>query len=224
MEEFQVRTATETIPSRPKADMRPRRRTENRKNDDALFLEYRKHLWEAGKSASEHTDKAIMTLSAGALALSMTFLKDIVPLKDVIELPLIIAAWSAFGFSIACVLFSQYESRKAIDVQMQRLESQIARDYESASKPNPHTDRTNRLNVFAGALFFTGLILTILFTTFNVRRYSEMNSKIGTTNGNRGYAPAQLPSNPKPGAGYSPPSLPTPSTGQGPSTSPPPKK
>lgn len=210
--------------SRPKASMRPRRRNEIRNNDDALYLEYRKHLWEAGKAASEHTDKAILTLSAGALALSMTFLKDIVPLKDVIELPLIIAAWCAFGSSIACVLFSQYESRRAIDVQMQRLESQIARDFESANQPNPHTARTNRLNVFAGALFFTGLILTILFTTFNVRRYSEMNNKIGSTNGNRGYAPAQLPSNPKPGAGYSPASLPTPSTGQGPSTSPPPKK
>lgn len=204
--------------------MRSNRRTESRQNDNALYLEYRKHLWEAGKSASEHTDKTILTLSAGALALSMTFLKDIVPLKDVIELPLVIAAWGAFGSSIACVLFSQYESRRAIDVQMQRLESQIARDFESANQPNPHTARTNRLNMFAGALFFTGLILTILFTTFNVRRYSEMNNKIGSTNGNRGYAPAQLPSNPKPGAGYTPPSLPTPSTGQGPSTSPPPKK
>lgn len=210
--------------SHPKVSMRPRRRKENRNNDDALYLEYRKHLWEAGKSSSEHTDKTILTLSAGALALSMTFLKDIVPLKDVIELPLIITAWSAFGSSIACVLFSQYESRKAIDVQMQRLESRIAQDHESANSPNPHTERTNRLNLFAGALFFTGLILAIMFTTFNVKRYSEMNNKIGSTNGNRGYAPAQLPSNPKPGAGYSPPSLPTPSTVQGPSTSPPPKK
>lgn len=204
--------------------MRARHRAEKRETDDVLYLEYRKHLWEAGKSANEHTDKAILTLSAGALALSMTFLKDIVPLKDVIELPLIIAAWCTFGSSIACVLFSQYESRKAIDVQMQRLESRIALDYESANLPNPHTDRTNKLNMFAGALFFTGLILTILFTTFNVRRYSEMSNKIGSTNGNRGYAPAQLPSNPKPDAGYSPASLPSPSTGQGPSTSPPPKK
>ncbi|GAM08383.1 hypothetical protein OR1_00654 [Geobacter sp. OR-1] len=204
--------------------MRPRRRTENKVNNEAVNLEFRKHLWEAGKSANENTDKAILTLSAGALALSMTFLKDIVPLKDVIELPLIIAAWCAFGSSIACVLFSLYESRKAIDVQLQRLESQIAGDHESASLPNPHIERTNRLNLVAGALFFTGLILTILFTTFNVKRYSEMNNKIGSTNGNRGYAPAQLPSTPKPGAGYAPAQLPSPSAGQGPSTSPPPKK
>ena len=210
--------------SRPKVSMRPRRRNENKCNSDAVNLEFRKHLWEAGKSANENTDKAILTLSAGALALSMTFLKDIVPLKDVIELPLIIAAWFAFGSSIACVLFSLYESRRAIDVQLQRLDSQIARDYEKADLPNPHIKRTNRLNMFAGALFFTGLILTILFTSFNVKRYTEMNNKIGNTNGNRGYAPAQLPSNPKPDAGYSPPSLPKPSTGQGPSTSPPPKK
>ena len=54
---------------RPKASMRPRRRNEIRNNDDALYLEYRKHLWEAGKAASEHTDKAILTLSVGALAL-----------------------------------------------------------------------------------------------------------------------------------------------------------
>lgn len=204
--------------------MRSRHKVERKGNDDALFLEYRKHLWEAGKSASENTDKAILTLSAGALALSMTFLKDIVPLKDVIELHLIITAWVSFGCSIACVLFSQYESRRAIEVQQQRLESHIAKDYVSANLPNPHTEKTKKLNVFAGALFFTGLILTILFTSFNVKRYSEMNNKIGSTNGNRGYAPAQIPSSPKPDAGYTPPNLPTPSTGQRPSTTPPPKK
>lgn len=81
--------------------MRHRRRVERKNSDDALFLEYRKHLWEAGKSASENTDKAILTLSAGALALSMTFLKDIVPLKDVIDLPIIIIAWRSFGSSIS---------------------------------------------------------------------------------------------------------------------------
>ncbi len=204
--------------------MRSRRRVEKTNNDNALFLEYRKHLWEAGKSASDNTDKAILTLSAGALALSMTFLKDIVPLKDVIELHLIITAWVSFGSSISCVLFSQYESRRAIEVQQQRLESHIAKDYESANLPNPHTEKTKKLNIAAGALFVAGLILTILFTSLNVKRYTEMNNKIGNTNGNRGYAPAQIPSSPKPDAGYTPPKLPTPSTGQGPSTSPPPKK
>lgn len=115
MAESPDQTVMATTRSRLKASMRPRHRNEIRNNDDALYLEYRKHLWEAGKAASEHTDKAILTLSAGALALSMTFLKDIVPLKDVIELPLIITAWGAFGSSIACVLFSQYESRRSID-------------------------------------------------------------------------------------------------------------
>lgn len=204
--------------------MRHRRRVERKNNDDALFLEYRKHLWEAGKSASENTDKAILTLSAGALALSMTFLKDIVPLKDVIDLPIIIIAWCSFGSSIACVLISQYESRRAIDVQQQRLESHIAMDYENAGLPNQHAERTKYLNMVSGVLFVTGLVLTIVFTSFNVKRYMDMNNKIATSGGNRGYAPAQIPSNPKPDAGYTPPKLPTPSTGQGPSTSPPPPK
>lgn len=204
--------------------MRTRRRIEKPNSDSALYLEYRKHLWEAGKTASEHIDKAIMTLSAGALALSMTFLKDIVPLKDIIDLPLIIMAWCAFGSSIACVLLSQYESRKAIEVQLQRLESQIGQDHENADKPNQHSDWTNRLNLIAGTLFLTGLILIILFTTFNVRRYSKMTNRIVIPDGTRGYAPAQLPSIPKPDAGYTPPSIPKPSTGQRPSTSPPPKE
>ncbi len=204
--------------------MRTRRRIEKPNSDAALYLEYRKHLWDAGKSASEHTDKAIMSLSAGALALSMAFLKDIVPLKDAIDLPLIITGWCAFGSSIACVLLSQYESRKAIEVQLQRLESHITQDHENADKPNHHTDWTSRLNLIAGTLFLTGLILIILFTTFNVRRFSKMTNRIVTPDGTRGYAPAQLPSNPKPDAGYTPPSVPKPSTGQAPFTSPPPKK
>lgn len=204
--------------------MKVRRRVIKRHDDDALYLEFRKHLWEAGKSTNDNTDKAILTLSAGALALSMTFLKDIVPLKDVVNLPLIILAWCAFGISIVGVLISQSESRKAIDVQMQRLESLIARDLVSANLPNPHIVWTNRLNLIAGTLFVTGLAFTILFTTLNVKRYTNMNNKVVSGNENRGYAPTQLPSNPKPDAGYSPPKLPSPSTGQGPTTAPPPPK
>ena len=51
---------------------------------EKLHDEYRKKVWEDSKSGSENFDKYLITFSSGALALSLSFIKDIVPLRDAI--------------------------------------------------------------------------------------------------------------------------------------------
>ena len=56
-----------------------------------LHDEYRRKVWEDSNSGSENFDKYLLTFSSGALALSLTFLKDVVPLKDALWRPVLSA-------------------------------------------------------------------------------------------------------------------------------------
>ena len=58
-----------------------------------VFLEERKNLLATAKEATTQYVKAIMMLSAGALALSITFVKEMAPNPDPDTFPLIIAGW-----------------------------------------------------------------------------------------------------------------------------------
>ncbi len=78
--------------------------------DDAMF-EYRNHLVLAGQKAQEDYDKAVMTLSGGALGISFAFLKDIVGPGDLLNETLLFFAWISWGLSVTAVLFSYYFSQ-----------------------------------------------------------------------------------------------------------------
>ena len=54
---------------------------------EELFDEYKKRADEVIKSASEDFDRNLLTLSSGALGLSLAFIKDIVPLSKSVRLP-----------------------------------------------------------------------------------------------------------------------------------------
>ena len=65
---------------------------------------YREGLVETQRKLNESYDKLIITLSGGSLALSITFLKDIVG-SDKINCPLfLLIAWALFVLSLASIL------------------------------------------------------------------------------------------------------------------------
>ncbi len=66
--------------------------------------EYRKGIIDIKHKLSESYDKLIVTLSGGALALSITFLKDIVGAGKIVNPMLLLSAWGAFVLSLATVL------------------------------------------------------------------------------------------------------------------------
>ncbi|MGR6831371.1 hypothetical protein [Aliivibrio wodanis] len=80
--------------------------------------EYRNLLISTKHQLTDSYDKLVVTLSGGALALSITFLKDIVNLKDAEYIWMLITAWSGFIFSLAFIfggiLFGIHAYRKAL--------------------------------------------------------------------------------------------------------------
>lgn len=77
------------------------------------LIEDRKVLQQAYQKQSEAYDKAVLSLSGGALGLSMTFIRQIVhgPPNGILLLAL---AWSGFAVSILAIFVSMLTSQWAV--------------------------------------------------------------------------------------------------------------
>lgn len=162
-----------TEPTEPTQPTQPTRRAEE------LHDEYRKKVWEDSKSGSENFDKYLLAFSSGALGLSLTFIKDIVPLKDAIWIPSLIVSWGAF---ILCILVTLASFR----ISMRALEkmSPVLDDFYLNGKVdafNKHLDDpwTKAVDWCAWAgiiLFVLGLIFTMMFVSANVLEAKRMGN------------------------------------------------
>ena len=145
-----------------------------------LHDEYRKKVWEDSVSGSENFDKYLITFSTGALALSLSFIKDIVPLKDAIWIPLLIVSWVAFILAALVTLISFRFSLSALERMVP-----VLHDYYLNGKPeayDKHMDdlRTRAIDWCAWGgliLFVLGLICTMIFVSGNIVRANEMAKK-----------------------------------------------
>src|SRR6185295_17250792 len=80
---------------------------------EAQSLKYQ----DGAHAALEAFDKAILTLSAGALGLSLVFIKDVAPLPTAVGLWLLFWSWGFLGAAIFLTLFSFIASYQAFEHQ-----------------------------------------------------------------------------------------------------------
>jgi hypothetical protein len=118
------------------------------------------------KSADQH-DKSILTLTAGALGLSITFLDKIAakPLPD--TLFLVGISWSLFIFGIVCIVASFLTSQSACRRQRELLDE----EYSTGRVPdqiNRPADMTRNLNSASYLLFVAGVVSLALFSWRNL--------------------------------------------------------
>ena len=71
---------------------------------DEELKKYRHGLIDTQRKLNESYDKLLITLSGGALALSITFLKDVIGTKAIIYPQLILISWGLFVLSLAAIL------------------------------------------------------------------------------------------------------------------------
>ena len=133
--------------------------------DQSQYDGLKKQVAEGLRSSAAQFDKAILTLAAGALALSLSFVRELAPEPDATTICLLACSWTGFIASIVSTLlsfqvsmFAEMHYEKAIDT--------------IHSKPD--TDRSNFksfwksttivLNVFSLVAFVAGTI----FLTYSV--------------------------------------------------------
>lgn len=137
-------------------------------SDETYFRERGTLIEIEQKSADQH-DKAILTISTGGLALSITFLKDIAPDPSKGTLVLVGISWICFGLSMLTILFSFLSSQIACRRQRDLLDELYldgTRDQEK--KANWWSSLTHWLNLASYILVFVAICFLALFSWLNL--------------------------------------------------------
>ncbi len=133
-------------------------------NDDARRAElgeHRRHLVEALHTASQDFDKAILTLAAGALGISIAFINQVAPKpRDTAWLAI---AWLLFGAALVFILISFITSQSPIRWEIDNV-------YAEPRPARPHAKLTTTLNSLAAGAFVLGVASLVVFALLNVGR------------------------------------------------------
>jgi hypothetical protein len=139
-----------------------------------LYEEQALKYQDGAHAAFDAFDKAILTLSAGALGLSLVFIKDVVPLATAIRLGLLFWSWALFGASILLTIVSFILSHQAFEHQKKMAYKYYIEENEEAIHERSWALATRYVTYFAGGSFAAGLVLTLVFAIQNVRHASAI--------------------------------------------------
>ena len=135
--------------------------------DDEQYQQERQASIEAEHSDAEHYDRWLLTLSAGALGISIAFLKDIAPNPDPSTHCWLITAWTSLIAAITATVGSMQVSQWAFQRYRALLDKQHAGNPEASQRNNPKTvlQWLNWLSLF---LFVTGISALAVFSFQNL--------------------------------------------------------
>ncbi len=133
-----------------------------------VYLDERRPLIEAEQKGAQQFDKAILTLAGGALAISLTFIKNIAPHPKVWTIYWLALAWIAFIVSLLSTLCSFLTSQSACRKQRDILENEFFNSEDSHNENNISALWTKRLNLFSIILFVLGIIFLSIFSIGNI--------------------------------------------------------
>jgi hypothetical protein len=145
--------------------------TPRQQEDQKILLEDLKKWY---RYNIENYDKQAIYISSGALAVSLTFIKNIVPIDDLVCLKLFYCAISVFTVSIT---FGFISFLIATDLISKNLKVTENLEFEKYKNDN----FTNRINWSNAILIVIGIILLVLFTIINLNHYKSIHSKNVTT-------------------------------------------
>ena len=132
---------------------------------DEEFKDYRNGLVETQRKLNESYDKLIITLAGGSLALSITFLKDIIGSSE-INLPyLLLIAWGLFIVSLASILCEILFGIKAHKKAIQQIDNDTIRKEKVGGNSSLLSSASHWI---ASISLILGLLFISTFAFFNI--------------------------------------------------------
>ena len=171
----------------------------------APYLEHRKYLIESELDVAKSYDRWLLTLSGGALGLSMTFAGDIASDSGVTSPSLLLVGWLGFCAAIALGLTSIYVSQRAHEESRVVLDATMQDFVESGRKAGFWAEVgrrqskcwrskfVGRLNQVSGAAFVLGIVFLSVFACNNVTHLEKSNHGPKLKR-----VPQEIPSSPAP--------------------------
>jgi hypothetical protein len=128
---------------------------------------YRSHLISAEQKAQEDFDKAVLSLSGGALGVSFAFVKDIIGHGPIVKPNLLVVSWLLWGASIVSILASYFFSHLSLRHAIRQVDRKRIYD----ERPGGWFDIiTAVLNAAGGLLFIFGVIAIAYFVSLNISK------------------------------------------------------
>jgi hypothetical protein len=163
-----------------------------------IYTDERKLLIATEQDQAKTFDKYILTLSSGALGLSLAFIKIIKSINPGSEFWLV-AAWVLFSLSTLSTLISFLTSQIACRKQVDILEASFFPEdkKKETSESNHYSTATGILNITSITLLILGVSVFIIFATQNIKTIDTtedyMSNKFSTENVTNGMKPPQSP-------------------------------
>lgn len=129
------------------------------------FTRERTNLIRLKETSSNNFDKNIIFLSAGAVALSVTFVKSI---EQIVFGEILFASWLLFFISVVFLLISFITSQKAIDYQINHIEKTYLNQDRDANYSNHYDTITGVLNLLGLVFFSFAVLLLLIFCSLNL--------------------------------------------------------
>ena len=128
--------------------------------------EYRHLLITTFQKSEDKYDTAVLTLSGGALGISIVFLRDIIGSEIICHPIFITLSWIFWGISIAVILASYLTSSYSMKKAIEQVDlGKINEEYAGGN----WAKTTQVLNIIGGIFFFLGIILFSIFAFINMR-------------------------------------------------------
>lgn len=144
----------------------------------ALYDKYWAEAQTRQRSSSENFDKSILTYSSSGLAISLTFLKDLVPIKDSIWPSLLYFSWACFVLATGLTILSFLISYKAQELSIEFCEEYFMNGKdEFRNKETWHGAFVKWSNIISGLAFVLALIATSFFVKLNLDEKIKMNDR-----------------------------------------------
>jgi len=131
----------------------------------AEIAKYRSSLIDTLRFLNESYDKLLITLSGGALGISIAFLKDIVKLENVVCQNLLLYAWLAFILSLAAVLGRLMFGIEAYRRAIKQVDSGTIYEERVGGK---YSILTRVLHICSATFLLLGLLMLAAFAFKNV--------------------------------------------------------
>ncbi len=187
------------------------------------YLDERRAIESSEADAAKSFDQAMLTLSGGALGLSVTFIEHIAPRPLPWTLWILFPGMLFLGFSLALTLasflISQYACRQSRHDLDRLYDAEFAQRFETesiddwwvrlqrrlpswlAGKRRRWGEAVDRLNLLSTGFFVAGVLFLVLFSVSNIRTKEtsmadDRNKAIqnpGDQRGYRGPTPAAPP-------------------------------
>lgn len=133
------------------------------------YLEERKRLYDKEWESYRDFDKTLITVSSGAIALSVTFVANFtLPVLQIF----IFVSWVFWLLTIVMEIFSFQVSATALRRESEILAAQY-RDLLSENEENKFIGYAGKLNFLAFASFMTGAYFFLAFIILNFQYFAK---------------------------------------------------